>query len=219
MHWVFRSSDMHGSVVFNFQHCPVGDLSAFAHGYHDAAKRLVAEMERASGYCDFDGYPILFLYRHALELYMKAIGYRGAHLLRLLERPTVDIRNLFRHHRLSALVPGVRTVFRSLGWLDEFAVSGLSCFKDFDALIRGIEEVDPESYNFRYPVGTKAQGALPHHTVINVITFAKHMDPILDFLAGAVEGLQQEYDALAEAKHEIENVIKSISDECAGRDF
>jgi len=68
MHWVFQSSDMHGSVVFNFQHRPVGDLSAFAHGYHDAAKRLVAEMQRASGYRDFDGYPILFLYRHALDL-------------------------------------------------------------------------------------------------------------------------------------------------------
>jgi len=150
---------------------------------------------------------------------MKAIVYRGAHLLRLLERPTVDVRNLFRHHRLSLLVPGVRAVFRSLGWLDEFAAPGLSCFKDFEALIRGIEEVDPESYNFRYPVDTKAQGALPHHTLINVVTFGKHMDPILELLAGAVDGLQQEYDDLAEAKYEIESVIKSISDECAGRDF
>ena len=82
------SSDGHGNVVFNFQGSPVGDLSAFAHGYHEAAKVLAERLHAAAGYADYEGYPILFLYRHALELYLKAVVYRGAMLLHLVSEAT-----------------------------------------------------------------------------------------------------------------------------------
>ena len=40
MHWIFRSENPHGNVVFNFRPNPIDDLAAFAAGYHEAGKRL-----------------------------------------------------------------------------------------------------------------------------------------------------------------------------------
>ena len=165
-------------------------------------------LEASSGYRDFDGYPILFLYRHALELYMKAIVYRGAQLLQLLDIDTLDTSKLFKRHRPSLLLPGVKAVFDGIGWTWDTETAGISNFEDFRKLVQGIEELDPESYNFRYPTDTKGQAALSHHTVVNAIDFSRNMDPILDLLDAAVLGLHEEFNATAEAKFELQNVIE-----------
>jgi len=208
MHWVFQSKNPHGNVVFNFRHNAIDDLAPFAEGYHQAGKRLAGMLEASSGYSDFDGYPILFLYRHALELYMKAIVYRGAQLLQLLDIEKLETPKLFKHHRPSLLLPGVKAVFDGIGWNWDTKTIGISNFEDFSELVKGIEELDPESYNFRYPTDTKGQAALSHHTVVNAIGFSRNMDPILDLLAAAVLGLHEEFDATAEAKFELQSITE-----------
>lgn len=84
--------------------------------------------------------------------------------------------------------------------------------------MRGIEELDPESYNFRYPTDTKGQAALNHHTVVNPVGFSCNMDPILDVLAGAVLGLHEEFDATAAAKFELQEMLRRISEQTAAVD-
>ena len=64
----FKSDSVHGNVVLNFSRSLVCDLCAFAQGYHSAGKRLAEQMRSSRGYHEYDGYPIVFLYRHALEL-------------------------------------------------------------------------------------------------------------------------------------------------------
>lgn len=208
MHWVFQSKNPHGNVVFNFRHNAIDDLAPFAKGYHQAGKRLAGMLEASSGYRDFDGYPILFLYRHALELYMKAIVYRGAQLLHLLDIETQDMPKLFKCHSLSELLPGVKAVFKGIGWTLDMETAGIRNFEDFEELLRGIEELDPGSYSFRYPTNTKGQAALKHHTVVHVIGFSRNMDPILDLLDNVFLELHEEFDATAEAKFELQSIIK-----------
>jgi hypothetical protein len=208
MHWVFQSRNPHGNVVFNFHRNAIDDLAPFAEGYHQAGKRLAGMLEASSGYRDFDGYPILFLYRHALELYMKAIVYRGAQLLQLLDIEKLDTSKLFKHHRPSLFLPGVKAVFDGIGWNWDTKTIGISNFEDFRELVKGIEELDPESYNFRYPTDTKGQAALSHHTVVNAIGLSRNMDPILDLLAAAVLGLHEEFIVTAEAKFELQNITE-----------
>lgn len=53
-------------------------------GYREAGKVLADRIAAANGYADYDGYPILYLYRHSLELHLKAIVYHGAALLGLI---------------------------------------------------------------------------------------------------------------------------------------
>ena len=73
--------------------------------------------------------------------------------------------------------------------------------------MKGIEEVDPQSYTFRYPTDTKGHAALNHHTIISPVGFASNLDPILELLDGAVTGLTEEFDATAEAKFELQSTI------------
>jgi hypothetical protein len=159
---------------------------------------------------DFEGYPILFLYRHALELYMKAIVYRGAQLLQLLDIDSPEISRLFTDHRLSILLPGVKAIFDGIGWTWDTEIAGISNFEDFTKLVKGIEVIDPWSYSFRYPTNTKGKAALNHHTRINVLEFARKMDPILDLLDTAVLGLHEDFDAIAGAKFELQRMIEEI---------
>lgn len=210
----FLESDRHpGNVVFNFRGRAINDLSAFAAGYHEAGKILVHKMESSSGYRDYEGYPILFLYRHALELYLKAIVYRGAQLLGLISDEKPSTEKLLTSHKLTRLLPTIEAIFKAVEWEWDFEVSGLKSFDDFADLIKEIEKIDPQSYCFRYPVNTTGEAALPKHFIVNVVNFGKKMDLVLDLLSGAVTGLQEHWDNTAEVMYLLQEVMKESTDE------
>jgi hypothetical protein len=213
MHDFFKSSRPRGNVVFNFRGRAIDDLTAFAAGYHEAGKTLISKMESAPGYRDYEGYPILFLYRHALELYLKAIVYRGAQLLGLISDDKPNTEKLLTNHKLIRLLPTIEAIFRAVEWKWDFEVSGLKSFDDFADLIREIEKIDPQSYCFRYPVNTTGEAALSKHFVVNVVNFGKKMDSVLDLLSGAVTGLQERWDDTAEVMYLLQEVLKEPKDE------
>ena len=208
LHPFFSADFVHGNCVFNFSRPATGQRWAFAAGYHEAGKTLVSKMETLRGYRDYNGYPILFLYRHALELYMKAIVYHGAKIIELRTGEILEAGPLLTKHRISLFLPAIRAIFDSIGWKWDFDVSGLKSFDDFDTLVRGIEEVDPESYSFRYPVTKTGEAAHLQHLVINVIAFGKRMDPVLDLLGGAITGLQEQWDLSAEVEYFLQELFK-----------
>jgi hypothetical protein len=212
MHPFFTSNFPHGNVVFNFNGGAVNDLSAFAAGYHEAGKTLISNIEAAQGYRDYDGYPILFLYRHALELYLKAIVYRGAQLLGLISDEKVRTEKLLTSHKLTRLLPTIEAIFKAVGWEWDFEVSGLKSFGDFADLIKEIEKIDPQSYCFRYPVNTTSEAALPKHFIVNVVNFGKKMDSLLDLLSGAMTGLEEHWDNTAEVMYLLQEVMKESTD-------
>ena len=208
MHHFFKSNFPHGNVVFNFHGRAINDLSAFAAGYHEAGKILVSNLEAARAYRDYEGYPILFLYRHALELYLKAIVYRGAQLLGLISDEKLNTEKLLTRHKLTGFLPAIEAIFKAVEWEWNFEVSGLKSFDDFADLIKEIEKIDPRSDGFRYPVTTIGEAALPKHFVVNVIGFGKKMDAVLDLLSGAVTGLQEHWDETAEAMYFLQEVLR-----------
>jgi hypothetical protein len=209
----FSNQAVLADVVFNFRGRAIDDLSAFAAGYHEAGKTLISKMESAPGYRDYEGYPILFLYRHALELYLKAIVYRGAQLLGLISDEKPNTEKLLTNHKLIRLLPTIEAIFRAVEWKWDFEVSGLKSFDDFADLIREIEKIDPQSYCFRYPVNTTGEAALSKHFVVNVVNFEKKMDSVLDLLSGAVTGLQERWDDTAEVMYLLQEVLKEPKDE------
>jgi hypothetical protein len=220
VHHFFKSSRPRGNVVFNFRGRAINDLSAFAAGYHEAGKTLISKMESVAGYRDYEGYPILFLYRHALELYLKAIVYRGAQLLGLISDEKPNTEKLLTSHKLTRFLPTIEAIFRAVEWKWDFDVSGLKSFDDFADLIREfadlireIEKIDPQSYCFRYPVTTTGEAPLSKHFVVNVVNFGKNMDSVLDLLSGAVTGLQEQWDDTAEVMYLLQEVLKEPKDE------
>jgi hypothetical protein len=196
----------HGNVVFNFEGRPVEDLTAFAEGYHVAGKVLAEKLASDEGYADYEGYPILFLYRHALELYLKAVVYRGAMLLGLVSERRIDTTRLFTRHELVPLLPHVKAIWETQAW--GFEGSDLTSFDDFADLIHSLENVDPQSYAFRYPINRTGEAHLPHHFVVNVVSFARSMDGLLHLLRGATVGLKEEFQLEAQARYELEHFLE-----------
>lgn len=213
IHPFFEGTSPHGNVRFNFRGVAPNDLAAFAHGYHLAGHALVDKLANAPGYPDYEGYPVLYLYRHALELYMKAILYRGAKYVRLIADQNVNAERFYGSHDLVRLLPAMREIFDRVGWHGDFDLPGLKTWQDFSDLVRSIDSIDHGSYAFRYPMNTRGDPALPHHFVLNVIAFGRNMDGLLDLFSGAASGLDDMWDNAAEGCYFLQEIAKEWRNE------
>ena len=62
------------NTVLNWHHVPPKEFYFYARAFHKAAKSLVESVELdANPFADFNACPVVFMYRHALELHLKAI--------------------------------------------------------------------------------------------------------------------------------------------------
>src|SRR6185312_12587171 len=75
----------------------------FAKGYISAAERLAADLLQTSRFSDYSAYPVVFLYRHALELSLKHVIYRCAKLGALKYIDAIG-NQLHNNHRLPELM-------------------------------------------------------------------------------------------------------------------
>ena len=83
---------------------------------------------------------------------------------------------------------------------------------EFEELVRSIDEIDPGSYSFRYPVNRSGEAPLPEHFVIGILGFAPGMDSLLDLLDGATRALHEEFQVEAEARYELEEFLGAGGD-------
>jgi hypothetical protein len=196
---------VHGDIVINWRSRPVTDVVAFAAGYKNAAHELVASLERAVSYPDHRGYPVLFLFRHSVELYLKALAYRAAQLYMLETDLNIAIPRLWREHSLPRLLETVKPI---LAALDPDCARGYKNIPEEVAEIIGkIDALDPASYAFRYPVTSVGEPALPHHLVVNVLVYAAEVQPVLDWLSGACLCLDETFRVTAEAKDALTKLV------------
>jgi hypothetical protein len=74
--------------------------------------------------------------------------------------------------------------------------------------IEELEEFDPGSYSFRYPIDTTGKKAtLPHHFLFNVIAFGEKFDHLITILDGISTMVYEEFQAQAEAYHELQQMV------------
>lgn len=128
----------------------------YSEGYKRAGDIVVERLQETGRSADFLIYPVVFLYRHHLELLLKEVIISGRQ--RLGEPEGCPIV-----HRFEELWPICRTVLESL-WpgspradLDAIEV----CFRQFS-------DVDSNSMNFRYPLTRDGKPSLPTSGTINV---------------------------------------------------
>lgn len=210
---LFDSRKSHGNVVFNFGHNPIEELCAFGAGYHEAGKTLVEKFEKLKGYSDYEGYPIFFLYRHSLELYLKSIAYKGAKLLNLMSDDSIaKDPKLLKSHGLTRYIPLLKKICLEREWDLTYKLdNGVSLDEAFQ-FIEELETIDSKSYTFRYPVNAKGEGSLGHHTVLNVIHFGKTLDPVLELLDGMITGIEHDWDNVAAILYEVQQILRNNQD-------
>ena len=168
-------------TALKWHNIPGHDLFLYARSFHQAAKSLAASF-RPDPLVDFDACPVVFMYRHALELQMKALvlGDGGNFLA---TKP--DALSVHKTHSVSWLAQFVVQIVTALKWEKGLKSDGVENVADFKAVIEELNAVDPGSYAFRHPIGQRYSG---------VQEFAGKMDALVELLDSIADALAAEWD-------------------------
>jgi len=188
-----------------------GDDYACREGYRRGAQVLVQAVGDAGHDQDFLVYPIVFLYRHYIELVLKEIIRRAPYLV---ERDlNADEKRHLEGHRLDFLWNDFKPLSSAIakvgGW-DNLPSEDIHGIDDY---IRQISEVDPNSYSLRYAYSKKGDPTLPESlTHINL----RHFGELMDRLANYLWGIDMGISALEDMKHDYESEMASYADDYYG---
>jgi hypothetical protein len=156
----------------------------FADTYLITTKALVRDLERDESHLEETGtrvnylvFPILFLFRHFLELRLKEIIERGKCLLD-------DPSKWERNHNLIYLWGEARKILSSV--YPEDSVNDLECA---ELLIHQVASVDSDSFAFRYPTTKSGEDFDLGYESISIKQFSKGIVEVGTFLGSATFGI------------------------------
>jgi hypothetical protein len=203
-----------GRVMLSWSNDPIMDMEWIAEAYqkvaHDRVAMLAAQRRGIRGGDEFEAYPIVFMYRQAFELMLKAIVFAGAVALREEQQEPMPVAKIMKHG-LTPLFEEVCRILDAMGVGDEevfdFDIEGLQTRADFAVIVHEFDEVDRGSYTFRYSIRTDGETpSLEPNFEFDLFVFAAIMDKILPVLAAAPEwireSLQERWEAAYEAQQE-----------------
>jgi hypothetical protein len=208
---LFQVSSGFGNAVLNFRDRADDEFNLYAQSFHRAAQSLAEQMLSKAGYNDLDACPIIFLYRHALELYLKAIGRIGRVILDLAEHEQPITDGELIGHKISKFLPALKRIFGYVGWNWELDIEGLSSFEDLEKLLQDFDSIDTGSDAFRYPLNRNEEASVAHHFVVNVPKFCQQMDELLNLLDGATTGLREIHYLRLEEAYQAQNSVDDCS--------
>lgn len=211
-HSLFQADHSYGNIVLNFQNAANSEFGVYARAFHTAGQALFERMLDKSSYNSLEGCPIIFLYRHALELYLKAIVLHGDVIMQINGKTLLTNRNLLQKHTLLPFLPLLKQTFSAVGWTWDLDIEGLHTFEEVEELLRDFETVDTGSYTFRYPVDTKGNPSVPHHFMVHMPTFCKRMDALLECLEAALMGLEVTEDKMLEAAYYAQESVEELDE-------
>lgn len=187
-----------GNFVISFTRDPRNDFGVFAEGYFHAASKLAEDLLSRTGFPDFDAYPVVFLYRHSLELYLKNVIYKSALLMAFKRLDDIDAK-LYNNHDLIMLSGKATVILRRLFPHDE----GLQRFSDTVLRVSSeFSDIDANSFAYRYPIDRQGNPSTRPHQVVNLETLSRTMNDLLEGLDTLDFGLEVETNQAQEI-HEI----------------
>lgn len=177
----------YGDALLNWKSNSVAEITTYAWSYRCAASILISQRERQEfGSIDEHALPILYLYRHSFELYLKALVCRAALVSIAEEELVLALPKLWREHSLLRLVDMSSPLLRSrygCFWDDELG-------QKIAYVAAELDEVDSGSYSFRYPVTPRGQPALPPNFRTNIFVYSEILENVLDDLSEICRSLE-----------------------------
>ncbi|HVB99085.1 MAG TPA: hypothetical protein VNJ12_07110 [Candidatus Dormibacteraeota bacterium] len=179
----------------------------YTSGFRRAGSRLAQHVCETGSDQDFLVYPIVYLYRHHVELVLKAIV-RVA--VALLDRePTEGDHKALGGHDLSRLWDTARPLLNPVCALVPNPPFPDDDLLGIDAYIRQLHEHDPKGESFRYAttkpkrsnrreMATVIPSLNPNLKLVNIRAFAAAMEKLADYL----EGIEGWFGDLQDAKAE-----------------
>jgi hypothetical protein len=182
-----------------------GEEFAYREGYRRGANRLVEYVCAEARDQDFLVYPIVYLYRHHVELILKRLILLTANLANeeLTEKCSKDLE----HHRIDELWNDLKFLLTKTKiqqdcglTLDSEDVSGV------DSYIKQLSKLDPDSQRFRYAHLKNGASSLPDGLEhINIAVFGSHMESLCTYL----DGIDTCLDHMLEMRDEMEAEYRS----------
>ena len=170
------------------------EIHLYACSPQKAAKTLVEKLEQEhSARTDRDVCPVVFLYREALELHLKALVGEGSNFL----KSRTDPISLFRTHSLRWLAQIVCQIIRVVKWESDFKCDGVANLADFSALVNEVESFDPVTRAIRSSSAGGKGSVSQYYRTFNVVQFAKRMDALFDLLDVTADALAATWDQQA----------------------
>jgi hypothetical protein len=156
----------------------------------------VRQNELASrDFADYGAPPVVFLFRHAAELYLKAIVWNGDYLLGFLKKPVSRAPGPKKaNHALACWLPYVKRIMTQFGltWNEE----KFGSLSSIETLFKELDREDPGSFSFRYPMKKDGDACHDPEFGFNVVAFAREIDPVLEGfwdLCGDLENLREHH--------------------------
>ncbi len=189
---LFKSdSDWQNNACLNYS----DGWGLYISGYKIAADSLVKKVIRTKRHQDSLVYPIVFLYRHYIELLLKKILLDGYRLLdKTQEVPTV--------HKLDYLWRECRAILLEI-WPEE----DTTALDSIETCIKNIMEIDPSSTGFRYPVDKNDKPSLPELTHINIRHLSTTINDTISLLEGASCGIVEYLGYKMECEYEMNRFL------------
>jgi hypothetical protein len=185
----------HGNVVLNFRGLAESEFCSYGDAFWRAAQSLVENWQDHRCYWDTDACPVIYTYRHTIELFLKHINFTGAKCLTALgkELPRKHKTNI---HEISKLFEDAKNILIKLeAWeLDEVYEQQL--LSRIDEMVR----LDDNSYTFRYPTKKNGDATLSSHFKLNIFEFAQQADKLCKSLCGCcmmLEGILDNINDMA----------------------
>lgn len=178
-----RKGPYPGAVRLNSIGDPQAEFLYYAEAFHAAGQSLVQDLKNKGGFFGYGtpinsikAVPIVYLYWHAMELYLKTIILDGRDILPLRGKPRIELRE---NHILEALANDVDQIFDGFGWDWDFGSPHFKTLAEFIAIVKELQKVA----EVRYPTRKKDGGAVvPENFRFNLFQFCELLDSVFEAL-------------------------------------
>ncbi len=181
--------------TISFYNDPRSQFWAFAKGYRQAADMISHALLEKGNFRDYEAYPMVFLYRHALELNMKNIIYKAAKLAHFREINEVDVK-LYNCHDLVELSKKTTEIMGMIFGQNDLDLS--NALKLMSETSKEFSSIDRFSYAFRYPIDKEGNYSTERGLQLSVAAIANNMSSLLKQLETIDFGLDIETDIAEE---------------------
>ena len=184
----------HSTFDITFTKDPKNDFGVFAKGYYSAASMLAENLLSRGNFADYDAYPVVFLYRHSLELYLKNVIYKSALLSKFKGLSDTKDR-LYNNHKLTQLSEKAAEILRKLFPYDNELQHVIDRILKISS---EFSDIDPDSYAYRYPIDRQGGLSTRPHQIVNLEAFHRTMKELLTHLETIDIGINIETDKVQE---------------------
>ncbi|NYA15555.1 hypothetical protein [Serratia fonticola] len=187
-------SDWHNNACLNYM---PDHGTAYTEGYRQAAEILISHIDASGRDQDFLVYPVLFLYRHHIELLIKQIIGLA---LQLADEPD-KYQYKKDNHNLNTLWPLAQKLI-----LEVDECYRPSDFKIVKEVVKELHHADERATDFRYARRNDGTRSLEGIHYINTRRFGEKMGRVSDLLDAIDNGLQY----LLDCKAEVNSILDSF---------